>query len=415
MYQQAISISPTSEIFLDRLDGDLTIKGWDRSEALVRCDNKEDLSITNDNESLRINCRDDFSIYVPFAANIHVGQVQGDARFKYLENHLQIDQINGAVVFHKVAEVQLTTVEGDLMANKIAGNVVIDRVHGDVLINHLEKGCTIQKVSGGLHLYDIHGDIFASTEGDAYLHQKYSNQASCEIISQGDIHCQMPKNIHAQVTLKSQANKIQVHLRDEKMLINEPEKSLTLGDGTHAILLTAEGEVFFSSQDYDRQAIHDFEAGFDSDFQDFSKSYIHQMESQFEKQMNLLNDHMEKLTETLNHAPMSTDEVDRMVERARRSSVIAAQRAQEKMARAQRKLEQKVAAAKRKSEFKDSRHSFIRPAIHVHWDAKPSASAPTDEKVTEDERLMILRMLEQKKISLEEAEKLLNALEGEIG
>jgi hypothetical protein len=37
------------------------------------------------------------------------------------------------------------------------------------------------------------------------------------------------------------------------------------------------------------------------------------------------------------------------------------------------------------------------------------------EPVTEEERLMILRMLEQKKITLEEAEILLSALEGKDG
>jgi hypothetical protein len=34
------------------------------------------------------------------------------------------------------------------------------------------------------------------------------------------------------------------------------------------------------------------------------------------------------------------------------------------------------------------------------------------QAVTEEERLLILRMLEQKKISLEEADRLLSALEG---
>lgn len=415
MYQQSISISPTTEIFLDHIDGDLQIKGWDRPEALIRTGNKEDLSIIQENEGLRIDCRDDCNISLPFAAVIHVGQVQGDVRVKYLENRLQIDRINGSAVFHKVAEVQLNTVEGDLMANKITGNMVIDQVHGDVLINRLEKGCAVQKVSGGLHLYDIKGDIFASTEGDAYLHQRYSIQASCEINSRGDIHCQLPENIHALITLKSNSNVIRVQLRSEKMIINEPEKVLTIGDGNNPILLSAEGEIFFSSQDFGRQAPPDFGAGFDNDFQDISKGYIEQLESQFEKQMNLLNDHMERLSETLSSIPMPDDEVDRMVERARRSSVIAAQRAQDKMTRAQRKLEQKVAAAKRKSEFKISRHPHDRSAIHIQWNAKSQASTPTEDRVTEDERLTILRMLEQKKISSEEAENLLRALEGEEG
>jgi hypothetical protein len=415
MHQQSISIPASAEISIDHICGDLQIKGWERPEALIRTSSQEKLSITRENDNLRIDCRDDCSLRVPFAAIIHVSQVDGDARFKYLDNRLQIDHINGSVVFHKISEVQLNIVEGDLMANKIAGNAVIDQVHGDALINYLEKGCALQKVSGGLHLYNIAGDIFASTEGDAFLCQKRPHQASCEIISRGDVHCQLPADTHAQVTLKSSSSNIQVRLRDERMLIKEPEKSLTLGNGNNPLLLSAEGAIYFSCQDHDWQAINDFEAGFDNDFQDISKSYIHQMETQFEKQMDLINDHMEKLSETLGNIPIYNVEVDHMVERARRSSEIAAQRAQEKMARAQRKLEQKVAAAQRKAEFKISRHPHDRSGIRVQWDIKNPPSTPGNDEVTQDERLMILQMLEQKKISLQEAENLLSALEGEKG
>jgi len=44
--------------------------------------------------------------------------------------------------------------------------------------------------------------------------------------------------------------------------------------------------------------------------------------------------------------------------------------------------------------------------------APPKPPAPSKQEVTEEERLLILRMLEQKKISLEEADLLLSVLEG---
>jgi len=44
-----------------------------------------------------------------------------------------------------------------------------------------------------------------------------------------------------------------------------------------------------------------------------------------------------------------------------------------------------------------------------------SATAPVGDPVSEEERLMILRMLEQKKISIAEAEQLLSALESREG
>ncbi len=46
-----------------------------------------------------------------------------------------------------------------------------------------------------------------------------------------------------------------------------------------------------------------------------------------------------------------------------------------------------------------------------NWDISPHAPEEGSEAVSDDERLIILRMLQEKKISLDEAEKLLAALE----
>ncbi len=43
---------------------------------------------------------------------------------------------------------------------------------------------------------------------------------------------------------------------------------------------------------------------------------------------------------------------------------------------------------------------------------RPPVAPTMDDKVSDDERLTVLRMLQEKKISLEQAEKLLAALEG---
>lgn len=415
MHQQSIPIPPSGEIFIDHIEGDLQVKGWDRSDVLIRSANKEDLSIVDENEGLRIDCRDDCNLCLPTAANIRVGQVGGNARFKFLDNHLQINHINGSAVLHKVSEVQLNIVEGDLMANKIAGNMVIDQIHGDVFINRLEKGCAIQKVSGSLHLSDINGDIYASAEGDATLRQTHAIQTGFNINSQGDIHCQLPKGVNAQVSFKSEAKSIQVQLSNENNLYETHEKQIILGEGKEQLKLSAKGKIVFSCRDLSWQNVGDFEEVFDNDILEISKSYIQQMEAQFVKQMDLLNDHMEKITETINEASLPNAEVERMVERARQSSVIAAQRAQDKMQRAQIKLEQKLAAARRKLEAKAGRHSHDHAGIHIQWDLKSKTPPPADEQVTQDERLIILRMLEQKKISLQEAENLLRTLEGEEG
>jgi len=52
-----------------------------------------------------------------------------------------------------------------------------------------------------------------------------------------------------------------------------------------------------------------------------------------------------------------------------------------------------------------------------NWDFKgtqkpPTSSTPPSEPVSEDERMAILKMLADKKITSQQAEELLNALEG---
>jgi hypothetical protein len=82
------------------------------------------------------------------------------------------------------------------------------------------------------------------------------------------------------------------------------------------------------------------------------------------------------------------------------------------MQRAREKLDRKLAAAQRKVD--ESERSSGRQEKRTWSFEWPSSSAPAqrEPEVSDEERLMILRMLEQKKISLEQAEQLLQALEG---
>jgi hypothetical protein len=57
---------------------------------------------------------------------------------------------------------------------------------------------------------------------------------------------------------------------------------------------------------------------------------------------------------------------------------------------------------------------FDRPTPPVP-PVPPVPPRPQSEPVTDEERLTILKMLQDKKISLQDAEKLLAALEGKLG
>jgi hypothetical protein len=118
----------------------------------------------------------------------------------------------------------------------------------------------------------------------------------------------------------------------------------------------------------------------------------------------------------LSAAKLSEDQARRIEDRAREASERATARATERIRRAQSRLEQKLAAAQRRIEYKSQARERASHHGHHAWTfnipSPPTPGVAPSEPVSEDERMMILHMLEEKKISMEEAELLLSALEG---
>jgi hypothetical protein len=155
----------------------------------------------------------------------------------------------------------------------------------------------------------------------------------------------------------------------------------------------------------------EFEVAFAGFSEEFSQQLADQIEAQVETQLEVLNDEMENLSTVIGQAGLSQEEMDRIMEQARESSDRATARSQENIRRAQEKLERKLAAAQRKSELR-ARAAERRSQKGTGFTWPPPTEKHPKTAISDEERLVVLRMLEEKKISLEEAEQLLAALEG---
>jgi dsDNA-specific endonuclease/ATPase MutS2 len=141
------------------------------------------------------------------------------------------------------------------------------------------------------------------------------------------------------------------------------------------------------------------------------------LESQLEAQLS-------NLTLKLGAIGLSAEDQERIAQRARQDSERTAERIQEKMRRVQEKLDRKMAETQRRAEQKARAaqhraaaaqrraHSLGRHSWNFSWPTPPVPPEAPGESVSDEERVMILRMLEQKKITPEQADQLLTALEG---
>jgi hypothetical protein len=112
------------------------------------------------------------------------------------------------------------------------------------------------------------------------------------------------------------------------------------------------------------------------------------------------------------------ERISRRVEAATRRALEASMKAQEQSDRVQRRVETAMRRAEEKmrSAERRSTHMGIKVGRFGTPPERPNVpvmpSRPVAEPVTDQERLTILKMLQEKKISLQEADKLLSALEG---
>jgi hypothetical protein len=419
MDRQFITTNEKPIVVIELVQGDLRLKGHADLEVAAKASEAEDLSMEQSGDQVVLRSKSDLSVRVPRQATVRVQTVHGDATLKALDGSLEIDTVQGELSLRGVGPTHINRVHGELSARNISGDLVVVAVEGNAEVRDIQGSFTVGEiVRGNLRLDDVDADASAKVQGNLNLRldpapgQAYSFEAT------GNIFCRLNHDSSVEISVPK-ANKVMVNLPDMKA--SAPIKApyaLTLGEGDARLALTAKGNVVIDSSapDWDME---DFEVEIGEDMDRLGDEIGQQFEQQIEAQMRMveanLSAQMASLTSRLGAARLSEEQARRVEERARQASERASAMAQARMHRAQERIEQKMAAAQRKIEHKNrtagrrTRWGVPIPPVPPVPPVPPLA--PLDP-VTEEERLMILRMLEQKKISLAEAESLLGALEG---
>lgn len=419
MDKQFVTTSASPRILLD-ISGDLRLKGQDAFEVVAKSDDPENLSLEAQDDQVVIRCTSDCNVRLPRAAIIQIQAARGDAVIKALEGDLTIDTLSGNLELRNVGGTKIGTMHGNLSAKNVDGDLNIDSVSGDISARSVHGDFTITgTASGNLNLSDIGGSAKASTNGNITLRLDPSPGHQFDFSCRGNLFCRLSSEASVEISVPK-ASQVMVDLPGihASAPVQTPY-ALTLGEGDAKLTLSANGNVVLDTHapDWDME---DFDIDIGSEVNGMAEAVSQQISQQVESQVRMIEDQLNaqlsNLSMRLSAAKLSEDQARRIEERAREASERAASRAQERIRRAQEKMEQKLAAAQRKIEFKSqareraSRHG--RHSWSFNIPTPPTPPTPPGEPVSEDERLMILRMLEQKQITLEQAEELLSALEG---
>src|SRR4030042_6384613 len=419
----ATSASPSILLFVN---GDLRLKGQDELAVMAKADNPEDLSLDAREDQVVIRSSGNCGVRVPREATIHIEAVYGNATIKGLDGDTKVDIVNGDLDLRSVGGIKIDTVNGNITAKNVDGDLIIDTANGDVSARGVEGDFIVAgKINGNLNLRDGGGSAKASADGNITLQLDPTPGHQFEFSCQGNVFCRLSEEASAEISVP-RASQVMVDLPGihASAPVQAPY-ALTLGEGDAKVTLSADGNVILDTH-APEWGMGDFDIDVGSEVEGMADAGGQQINQQVESQMRMveeqLNAQLASLTMRLSAAKLTEDQARRIEERAREASQRAMERAQERVRRTQERMEQKLAAAQRKMEYRAQAHErAARPVRHpmrlggvsfAGSPKPPTPPTPVGEPVSAEERLMILRMLEQKKLTMEEAEVLLSALEG---
>ncbi len=417
MTTKTIELGSAKKIFVSVVEGDLTLEGWKRSDMLVETSADQDVEPEQTDETVTLRCPGDCILHVPHDADLHIERVDKDARLASLTGTVKLDQVGASLKLRDVGETTISQVGANLSAKRIRGDLHVHSVGANASIGNVDGQVGAETVGGNLRLSAVSGGVTATVGGNARIDIAPVPWQVYQIKTGGNLRCTLPDDFNASVTLKSGAQSIRVKCPQKSETIRGGEHHLDFGAGDASISLRAGGKIdLICLGDVDWDSADDFEFNFNGEeFAAMAGEFAQQATQQVEDHLKALNERLADLPKLFDDLGLSEERLAEIEEKIAKAQAHASQRTREVSQQVQERLEQRLKQVQKKAEQaaqRAERKRQGRKKSTLDVDALIASARGESEPVSDEERMMILKMLEEGNIDVEQAEQLLAALEG---
>jgi hypothetical protein len=308
--------------------------------------------------------------------------------------------IAGDVSLRSIGALSAEQIGGDFALRGGHGDCAIATIGGDASFRDVEGVVTIENIGSDLFLRNAHGSVVATTGADATLYLEPLPGKEYHLTAGDDLLLRLPPNADVELHLVGGSpESIHVDFPGIELEEDSPAQTIKLGSGAARMFLTAGDELIVTNKAEKWDSAADFGVGM-GDTSEWGIPPIPPIPP-----IPLIP---AELSERIN------ERVQLAMERAQLRAEAASRRADVKIAAAIRRADAKARAAEARARRPHGRGFEGRVVIGGSDVFRFSGQKPVErgEPVSDEERITILKMLQEKKISLDEAENLLAALEG---
>jgi BMFP domain-containing protein YqiC len=380
MKQVSIPIKVENKLNI-KASEDLFVEGTDSSILISVVRESDSFRYTEAAGKTEIKATSDCHLQIPAQMMVTIEKVGGDASLSGLQGRVIIGKVGGDLVIQNLGGASIESVGGDLHINNTGDGMEVSRVGGDLFGRQIQTLST-RSVGGDARLLQVSGKVSLTAGGDAELEFNAAQLPEVVVTAGGDIRVVVPKDAQGQLELQSKGESIRVSAAGQQGEWEMEQMSLPLGEGGSLLKITAGGDIVVT----DQEALEsDFEQVFEDSFNDW-KTFGADLEKQIRESIGNSMQNMKWAT---------------------RSASVSAEKARAKMEKAMSKLGANGVVIDHTgvNVERNGKHVGINFGTPVEKQAKKSGG------VSDEERILVLKMLQDKRITAEEADKLLAALD----
>jgi len=381
MFEQTVATSATPHITVSECFGRLMVQGTERQEIKFRVlGTSKEVRLEQEGETFTLAAHAGCTLACPAGATLTIQKVSGNLTVEGIEGSLAIGVIHGNLALRAVGPVALEQAMGNVSALQVAGELRGQDMKGNVRSRDVEGPLSLNEVSGNLVAEGLAGGLMTKhVRGNTQLGPPFSPEATYRVNTGGNLTLLLPKDTSVQLALQASRG---VRSRLPDLELEEIDELMrgTLGSGEATLEAEADGYIYLQPESKAESS------SFSADLEELGV----QIEAQIHRAMAEVASHLEESlgrvdSESFRHRmDRATEKVSKAAEQARRKAEREAEKARMRAERAERR-----------------------------WQRISGRQPPeTDVSATDEEHMRVLRMVEEGKITPEQASDLLAALEG---
>lgn len=352
--------------------GTLSIRSWDKSEIEIRYRGE----LINDllDDKLTISCESDLLISVPEISNIIVDKTEDNCKIFGRFDNLIINKVIGNLEIESLKIGQIGKVGGNCKIGDVENSLQIEKIEGNCYLNKGQGKIKIEKINGNFHGIVENIEIDCKVGGNIHLQIKDFSRTDNQIKAGGNIRLLITECNDISF-IGTSGGSYHLEIGGDMIKGKSGKFNKNIGSGQKSVILSAGGSLKISDHEDITTGNMEFASQDEKGWSDLEK---------------VADNHFSDLT-SIDFPDM--DGISKKFEKLNKFKDL--------------KINKIVGNSGFDDNFPEGRDEGI---LNHDKDAEFEIRKKV-QPVSEEEKMIILKMLQDKKITAEEADRLLNALE----